>query len=347
VSDKDKKMRSLYGFLPKDIALLLPQEKPFRGRQIFTWVQKGIDSFDSMVNIPKYMRQYLQEAGCSLFCSHVIDQQIDHDGTAKLGIQLQDGAVIECVLLTDEHGRKTACLSSQVGCAMGCAFCRTGLMGLTRNLSAAEIVEQFHHLQDLFGTISHIVYMGMGEPFANLDAVRTSIQILNHELGVNVGLRKITISTCGIADGIYQLAENGPHVKLAVSLVAADNELRRTLMPITNAYPIETLYDAMKAYQQATGRRITLEYVLLGGINDTRKAAHQLISYTRGINVIINLIPWNPGAELDFTAPSGDAVKRFSEYLTEAGVHVTRRYRRGRGVNGACGQLAVKYQQTL
>ncbi len=336
---------SLYGMLPRDIGALLPDEKTFRSRQLFTWVQKGISSYEEMINVPKRIKEELQYQRCTLFSSQIIDEKIDTDGTAKLGIRLQDGAVIESVLLTDEHDRKTACLSSQVGCAMGCAFCSTGTMGLIRNLEASEIVEQFHHLQNRFGSISHIVYMGMGEPLANFEAVRTSIKILHHETGVNIGLRKITISTCGLAEGIRQLAEKGPHVKLAVSLAAADNQLRSTLMPINNAYPVEELQAAMQTYQKATGRRITLEYVLLAGINDTRKAARELISYSRALHVIINLIPWNPGAGLEFTSPSADSIKRFAEYLEEAGVQVTRRYRRGRGVNGACGQLAVKHQK--
>ncbi len=334
--------RSLYGLSPKEIAALLPDEKPFRGEQIFSWVQKGAESFDEMANIPKRIRQQLTEAGWGLLTSWIIEERMDPDGTAKLGIKLTDGAVIECVLLTDDKGRKTACLSSQVGCAMGCAFCRTGTMGLTRNLKAAEIVEQFHLLQKRFGEISHIVYMGMGEPLANIKAVRKSIEILNHPKGVNVGLRKITISTCGLVEGIRELAEQGPHVKLAISLVAADNELRSSIMPINNAYPLEELKQAIKAYQDKTGRRITLEYVLLGGVNDSRRDANRLSDYIRGLHAVINLIPWNPGAELDFEAPDEQAVRRFTEYLTQNGVQVTRRYRRGRGVNGACGQLAVK-----
>ena len=334
--------RSLYGLSPKEIAALLPDEKPFRGEQIFSWVQKGAESFDEMANIPKRIRQQLTEAGWGLLSSWIIEERMDPDGTAKLGIKLTDGAVIECVLLTDDKGRKTACLSSQVGCAMGCAFCRTGTMGLTRNLKAAEIVEQFHLLQKRFGEISHIVYMGMGEPLANIKAVRKSIEILNHPKGVNVGLRKITISTCGLVEGIRELAEQGPHVKLAISLVAADNELRSSIMPINNAYPIEELKQAIKTYQDKTGRRITLEYVLLGGVNDSRRDANRLSDYIRGLHAVINLIPWNPGAELDFEAPDEQAVRRFTEYLTQNGVQVTRRYRRGRGVNGACGQLAVK-----
>ncbi len=343
--DTTSLVNSLQGLLPEDISGILPGEKPFRSKQIFEWVQKGIDSYDAMTNIPKSIRKRLQDSGWQLFTTSVIDEQVDADGTAKLGVQLKDGYIIECVLLTDEHGRKTACLSSQAGCAMGCTFCRTGTMGLIRNLSAGEIVEEFHHLQNRFGTISHIVYMGMGEPLANLAAVKKSIAVLHHERGTNIGLRRITISTCGIAAGIRQLAAEGPTVRLAVSLVSADNTLRQQLMPITKTYPIEELHDAIEIYQQASGRRVTLEYVLLGGVNDTRKAADQLIAYTRGLHVIINLIPWNPGAELDFHEPTGESILQFAEYLSQAGVQVTRRYRRGRGVNGACGQLAAENQK--
>ncbi len=334
--------KSLYGLSPQEIASLIPHAKAFRGQQIFDWVQKGIESFDQMVNIPKNLKDVLEFEGWGLFSSSILEEQIDEDGTAKLAIRLHDGKVLECVLLTDDKGRKTACISSQVGCAMGCTFCRTGTMGLIRNLKTAEIVEQFHLLQNRFGNISHIVYMGMGEPLANFKAVQASIEILHNPRGVNMGLRKITISTCGIADGIRKLAVEGPHVKLAISLVASDNELRSSVMPINNAYPLEELKSAVKDYQEQTGRRVTFEYVLLGGVNDSRRDANRLSDYIRHMNAIVNIIPWNPGAELDFKAPSGEDVRKFTEYLTQNGVLVTRRYRRGRGVNGACGQLATK-----
>ncbi len=334
--------KSLFGLSPQEIASLIPHAKAFRGQQIFDWVQKGVESFDEMVNIPKNLKEVLTQAGWELFSSTIVEENIDDDGTAKLAIRLYDGKLLECVLLTDDKGRKTACVSSQVGCAMGCTFCLTGTMGLVRNLKTAEIVEQFHLLQNKYGTISHIVYMGMGEPLSNFKAVQASIEILHNPRGVNMGLRKITISTCGVADGIRKLATEGPHVKLAISLVASDNELRSSLMPINNAYPLEELKDAVIDYQEKTGRRVTFEYVLLAGVNDARRDANRLSDYIRKMNAIINIIPWNPGAELDFKPPTSEDVKRFTEYLTQNGVIVTRRYRRGRGVNGACGQLAIK-----
>lgn len=334
---------SLHGLLPEDFGKILTGEKAFRYKQLFSWTQKGILSFEEMKNIPKTIRERLIESGYSIFSSRIIDQSIDADGTVKLGIQLYDDQVIECVLLTDTGGKKTACLSSQVGCAMGCAFCRTGTMGLIRNLHAAEIVEQFHHLQIRFGHISHIVYMGMGEPLANLPQVQRSIRILNHELGVNIGLRRITVSTCGLADAVRTLADEGPHVKLAVSLNSVDPEVRSSIMPINNAYSLEQLHAAVAYFQKKTGRRVTFEYVLLGGVNDSPAAARELVTYIRGIHAVINVIPWNPGAELDFTSPSDDGVSRFTEMIERAGVPVTCRFKRGRGVNGACGQLAVKH----
>lgn len=332
--------QSLYGLSVEDIGHIIPGHPRFRSQQLFEWVQRGIYSFDEMKNIPKAIREELAESGWKLFSSTVIKTQTDGDGTAKLVLKLSDGAIIEAVLLTDDAGRKTACLSCQVGCAMGCAFCRTGTMGLTRNLIASEIVEQFFHLQNQFGSISHIVYMGMGEPFVNHDEVIKSVEILHHPKGANISIRRITISTSGIVPGILRLAAEGPHVRLALSLTAADDQLRSELMPINNAYPLRELYKALQTYQKSTGRRITLEYVLLDGINDGKEHARKLLDFAKGLHVMVNLIPWNPAAELPFTEPTAKRIHEFSELLSNAGVSVTRRFRRGRGVNGACGQLA-------
>jgi 23S rRNA (adenine2503-C2)-methyltransferase len=332
--------QSLFGLLPDDFQDLIPSQPKFRRTQLFEWVQRGIYSFDEMTNIPKSIRESLETDGWKLFDSTVIETHVDEDGTSKIAIRLSDSAMIEAVLLTDEQGRKTACLSCQVGCAMGCAFCRTGTMGLIRNLSASEIVQQFYHLQNQFGGISHIVYMGMGEPFANYDEVIQSINILHHEKGANISVRRITVSTSGILPGINRLAKEGPHVRLALSLTSADNALRSELMPINYAYPLPELHRALRTYQEASGRRITLEYVLLGDINDTKEHARQVVEFAKGLNVMVNVIPWNPAAELDFKQPSAKRINEFTELLSNSGLSVTRRYRRGRGVNGACGQLA-------
>ncbi|MGM0432082.1 MAG: 23S rRNA (adenine(2503)-C(2))-methyltransferase RlmN [Spirochaetota bacterium] len=341
MSSESQSYTSLFGYLPPDLAAVLPNEPAFRRKQLFGWVQKGVTDFDQMLNIPKSLRKNLRERGYTLFSSAVQSRRSDPDGTTKLTIKLDDGAVVECVLLIDDQGRKTACLSSQVGCAMGCAFCRTGTMGLVRDLTAAEIVEQYFHLYNLFGPITHIVYMGMGEPLVNLNEVTQSIAIFHHDEGLHISLRRITLSTCGIVPGIRELAKTGPYVRLAVSLTASENSLRSSLMPINNAYPLEELHSALQTYQKASKRRITLEYVMLGGVNDTKEDARGLVEFSRGLHVMVNMIPWNPAAELEFEEPTAKAITEFSALLTHAGIPVTRRYRRGRGVNGACGQLAA------
>lgn len=337
---------SLFGLTSDQIQGILPAHKPFRARQVFEWVHKGIESIDQMANLPKQLRSELTDIFGSLYSTKVISVVEDEDGTSKLLLECADSSLIECVLLTDEAGRRTACLSSQVGCAMGCAFCRTGTMGLKRSLEASEIVEQFSHLQSRFGKLSNVVFMGMGEPLANLSEVRQAIGILHDPKGADFGLRRITISTCGLADGIRSLAQEGPHVRLAVSLVSAEDEKRTQLMPVNRAYDLRTLRSALGEYQRITGRRITLEYVLLNHVNDSRRAAGRIIEWANGLSVIVNVIPYNPAAELEFSTPEEKRIREFCSYLETAGIPVARRFSRGRGVNGACGQLATSRNKT-
>ncbi|MCX8012781.1 MAG: radical SAM protein, partial [Rectinema sp.] len=215
-----------------------------------------------MTNLPSSLRQRLSERfGGRVRSSTVTKELVDPDGSLKLQIRLRDGAAVECVLLEDIEGRKTACLSSQVGCPMGCAFCRTGSLGFLRNLGPDEILEQYHFLKEHRGFISNIVFMGMGEPLLNLETVRKAIALLSDPDGIGMSLRKITISTSGVVPGILSLAENGPHVRLAISLTTADPELRTRLMPVNRTWPLNTLKDALLRYQQATGDRITIEAV--------------------------------------------------------------------------------------
>jgi len=266
------------------------------------------------------------------------------DGTIKLQIGLKDGAAIEAVLLIDGEDRKTACLSSQVGCPMGCTFCKTGTLGFLRNLGTAEIVDQFLFLQDSCGPISNVVIMGMGEPLLNLEALRAALGILCDSDGLGLSKRRFTLSTCGITEGIRSLADFGPDVRLALSLTTADQKLRERLMPVARTEPLDRIKSALDYFQKKQKKRITLEAVLLGGLNTRLEDADALTLFASGLEVVINLIPWNPveGIGLDgtpFREPSESEVSRYELMLTDRGLNVTRRYKKGRGVSGACGQL--------
>jgi 23S rRNA (adenine2503-C2)-methyltransferase len=243
--------------------------------------------------------------------------------------------------LQDGRGRRTACLSTQAGCGMGCAFCRTGLMGLVRNLTAHEIVEQLLHLRRETGDVGNVVFMGMGEPLLNLGQVAAAVGVFAHRDGPGMSLRRITVSTCGIVEGIRRLAEEGPAVRLAVSLVSAVPEIRGRLMPVTRANPLPALREALELYQERTRRRVTLEVVLIDGLTDRDADAEALIEWKGSLGVMVNLIPWNPVPEIDFRESPPERVRRFRERLEAARVPVTERLRKGRGVNGACGQLAI------
>jgi 23S rRNA (adenine2503-C2)-methyltransferase len=329
---------SLYGCLPEEIAARLGLEKAWRGRQIFEGLHKrGLD-FTAMTDLPALLRERLAGGGPQ-FATRVSDTLADPDGTLKLRVRLADGAAIECVLLETETGRKTACLSTQAGCAMACAFCKTGKLGLRRNLEAAEIIEQFHHLLRGSGPIGNIVFMGMGEPLENLEELQRSIAVFTHPHGLAMSLRRMTVSTCGVAPAIARLADEGPAVGIAVSLVSADEEKRASLMPAARRWGLEELKNSLGYHQRKTGKRLTFEIVLLRGINDGKADVRKLIAYCRGLDVIVNLIPWNPVEGLDFREPSEEAVQLYYTQLEKAGVPAVRRYRRGRKIGGACGQL--------
>ncbi len=337
-------IRSLYGLSLEDIQAELSFDKAFRARQVRSWLSRGITSFSSMSDLSASERERLGILYPSTLTTKVVEEKTDRTGATKLGILLEDGLVVECVLLVDQDGKKTACLSCQVGCAMGCVFCRTGTMGLARNLKAYEIVEQFVHLMQ-YGIPSHVVYMGMGEPLANPRAVFQSIQILNSPDWFDIGIRRITLSTCGVVPGIAKLTESGLGVKLAISLVAADDAVRSRLMPINHTYPLKDLKEALVAYQKQEKKRITLEYCMLGGINTDEHAARSLAHFMKGLEAIVNVIPWNPSPELPWQTPSNREIDTFVSMLDSLRVPHTRRFSRGRGVDGACGQLAVPQNQ--
>ena len=330
----------LTGCTPEEITQKLQLSQSFRGKQIFKWISRGVNDFDSMTNLSLDLRKELKEKA-TLRTTKIDEVLTDPDGTIKIVVALEDGNSVETVLLTDKEGRKTACVSCQAGCAMKCAFCMTGTLGLARNLTAAEIVEQFLYMEEEAGSLDNIVFMGMGEPLQNLQAIRRTIQILCSKDGRALSSKRITLSTCGIVKGIYELADNGPNIRLAISLTSADEELRKELMPVAKVSEnsLAELRKAIDYYASKTGKRVTLEAALLHEKNTSVQSAKNMINFAKGLDVNINLIPWNPVAKLDFEEPTSSEISAFVAQLEKAGLNVTLRTRRGRKIGGACGQL--------
>jgi 23S rRNA (adenine2503-C2)-methyltransferase len=358
---------ALSGLPPQELAALLAPLPSYRAKQIFKWIAFGLASFDEMSNLPLSLREDLK-ARFHLRSSAIDGVFEDSDNTVKLRIKLEDDSKIEAVLLSDSEDRRTACLSTQAGCPAGCVFCKTGALGFLRSLSSAEIVEQFLYLRESAAAaaaaarsgepaapaaaageareIANIVIMGMGEPLLNLGELRKALEVICHREGMGISPRRITVSTCGIPQGIVDLADKGPPVRLALSLTSADEELRNGLMPLSKKYSLREIKEALVYFQGQGGGRITLEAVLLSGLNTGQKDAEALALFSRGLDAVLNLIPWNPVQGLEFQGrplkePSGEEIESFTRMITARGLKVTRRYRKGRGVMGACGQLGV------
>lgn len=313
--------------------------KPYVGRQIFEWIfAKGVNSTDEMLNISKKIRELVDAQG-SLNILDVSKQEISkEDGSEKFLFACHDGHSIETVLL-HSGSHFTLCVSSEVGCAMGCKFCKTGEMGLVRKLETAEIVEQFIQVRRISSqTISNIVFMGMGEPFNNYDAVIKAAIILNHPKGPNIGARHITLSTSGLVPKIKEFAHLPFQFKLAISLTVADNTKRNELMPVNRRYPLQDLLAAASYYTHVTNKLIFFEYVLLKGVNDTHKDAYNLVEKLHKIPCKLNVIPYNE-TDSKFKRPDENDTKKFVSYLKEASFPVTIRNSGGRGIKAACGQL--------
>lgn len=339
----ENEVLSLFAKTPSQIADMLHLEKKFQGGQVYAWLVKGAQSFDEMTNLSLSLRERLASEYGTPFSSKVVASQTDTDGAAKLAIQLHDGSIVECVLLTDREGDLTACLSSQVGCAMGCRFCRTGTLHFKRNLKDFEIVEQFAHLCHVAAKpITHVVFMGMGEPLANIDNVVSAISFLHDPKGYNLSHRRITISTCGLVPGILDLSRRDVPVKLAVSLVTANDEKRSFLMPVNRSFNLTQLRNALVRFQKVSGRRFTLEYCMIHDMNLSASDADDLKRFCNGLEVIVNLIPFNPCSELEFQTPTKEEIKAFTNDLDRRGIPYTIRISRGRSIKGACGQLAGK-----
>lgn len=333
-------MASLYAKSEGEIMDLLSLHKPYQARQVMSWLVKGVTDWDRMSDLPLKDRTRFKAEHICTISSHIVDRQDDRSAV-KLLVQLEDKALIECVMLSDGTGRKTACISSQVGCAMGCAFCKTGTMGLVRNLKDYEIVEQMVHLRTLDPTIGHIVFMGMGEPLHNLGALMSAITYFHNPKLFNISYRKMTVSTCGLVPGIRSLGELDLGIRLAVSLVSADDETRSRIMRVNRTYPLSELKKALIAFQHTCDKRITLEYCMLGGVNTTPEAAKDLASFTAGLFAVVNLIPWNPIEGMEWRTPGAQEIRAFTSQLDRLRVNYTLRMTKGRGISGACGQLAT------
>lgn len=331
-------------------------EPRFRARQIYKWIyQKQTSSFYEMSDIPRELRQRLDETAV-IAIPRVLKQRVSADGTRKFLLELEDRKRIESVVIPqpEERNRYTLCLSTQVGCAMGCAFCATGLSGFKRNLEAYEIAGQFLGSQKELSRrlrsneeniISSVVYMGMGEPFLNYDAVLESIRILNAPRGINLGQRHITISTSGEVRGIERLARENLQVTLAVSLHAANNELRNYLVPMNRKYPLERLIPAVEEFISLTNRRVTFEYIMLDDVNISRRDADQLVMMIKPLLANVNLIPYNEVETLSFKKPPGSKSWQFYNWLVRGGLNVTIREERGGDIEAACGQLCLKKER--
>ena len=324
-------------------------EPAYRAKQLFRQIHKhGAADFQQMSDLPEALRVALAECA-TVALPRVIDRQVSAaEDTVKLLLELADGERIEMVLMLYErwqaHNRATCCVSSQSGCAMNCRFCATALHDHFRNLSAGEIVAQVQIADRLayqmgFAGITNIVYMGMGEPLANLAAVKKSLELLNDEEGMNIGMRRITISTCGLVPKIREMAGWGYQIGLAVSLHAADPELRRQLMPGASRYSLEELIRACQDYREQTGRRVTAEYALFAGINDHPSDALKLANLLTETDILVNIIPANPLPEAGIEPPDEAVIEAFCQLLQEKGLKVQLRHKRGADIQAACGQL--------
>lgn len=315
----------------------------FRGRQIAEWLYRhGARTIQAMTNIPAATRRNLSEVS-TVAATRIIDEVKSKDRTTKFLLQLQDGQQIESVYMPYSD-RSSVCVSSQVGCAVGCLFCATGKSGFVRNLTAGGIVDQVLTAQSQGGSrITNVVFMGMGEPLLNFDNVVKAVHLLNDEVGI--GMRKIALSTVGITPMISRLMQLDLQLTLAVSLHAADDQLRQTLIPISRKYPLRDLISCCREYARHTKRRITFEYLLISGINDSPRDAQDTAHLLRGLLCNVNLIPYNEVPGLDLHRPDTKAIRAFRSTLHQAGIEVTQRMERGHSVAAACGQLRRRHQQ--
>ena len=341
--------------MKKDIASLLPEEleqellalgePKYRAAQIFQWIARGVRSFEEMKDLPKTLREKLAER-YKLYAPKVLNKQVSRlDGTIKFLWELCDGNSVETVVMRYRHGN-TVCISSQVGCRQGCAFCASTIGGLVRNLEPSEMLDEvlFSQIESAL-PISNIVLMGIGEPLDNFDNVMRFLELVNHPKGINIGMRHITLSTCGIIERFPELAERDLQLTLSVSLHAPDDETRSRIMPANRGRGVDALMTACRSYFERTGRRISFEYAMIDGVNDTAKHATLLAKRAADVNAHVNLIPLNHVEERPFQPSTQGHMKAFIRILEDAGVNVTVRRTLGSDVGASCGQLRRKREK--
>lgn len=319
------------------------KESEFRAKQVFDWIYKNVWDFEKMANIPSNTKEKLKKSFYIEIPEVVHRYKSELDDTFKFLYKYKDGNIIESVVMKYKHGN-SICVSTQIGCRMGCRFCASTLEGIVRNLSSGEILAQVLKSQEQIGErISNIVLMGSGEPLDNYDDVMAFLDLVKAEYGLNIGQRHITLSTCGIVPKIKELAEKGLQITVAISLHAPNDELRKSMMPIAHKYSIDELMEVCRYYIKSTNRRITFEYALVNGVNDTKECGKQLVNLLKGMLCHVNLIPVNEVKEREFKKSSLDNVKRFCEMLTNNGIETTVRREMGADIDAACGQLRRSY----
>ena len=311
----------------------------FRGKQIFEWVSKGVTDFSEMKNLPKNIIETISTE-CTLSCAKIVRKLISKiDGTVKYLLEFEDGERVETVFMRYKHGN-SVCVSTQVGCRMGCRFCASTIGGLVRCLRPSEILEQIMVCKrDLSEEVSHVVLMGIGEPLDNYDNVLKFLRLVNEEKGLNISMRHISLSTCGLIDKIDMLKEEHLGITLSVSLHAPSDEIRKTIMPVANKYKVDDLLKSCREYSRATSRRISYEYAMISGVNDSNECAALLAEKLRGSLAHVNLIPVNSVTETGYKKSNAETIKSFSDILTKKGIAVTVRRKLGSDINASCGQL--------
>ncbi|MBQ3375474.1 MAG: 23S rRNA (adenine(2503)-C(2))-methyltransferase RlmN [Erysipelotrichaceae bacterium] len=343
-------MKSIYDFDLDKLTALMEDNgfKKFNATQVFQWLyRQKVTSFDEMTNLSKKLREWLNE-NFSIEPLKVLRLQVSRDGTRKYLFELSDGSSIESVLMHYDYG-DTICVTSQVGCNMGCTFCASGLLKKQRDLTSGEMSQQVLEVQkdvEKDGVrVSHIVVMGTGEPFDNYDNVMTFCRTVNHDLGLGIGARHITISTCGLVPGIMRFADEHVQYNLAISLHAPNNELRSKIMPVNRRYPLEMLMEALKYYASKNNRRLSYEYILLKDVNDTDECVSQLIELTKPFDVYVNLIPYNTVDEHGYVSTDYKTAMELYNRLMKNNVRCTLRQKHGEDIDAACGQLRSKYER--
>lgn len=336
-------MKSIYGMSLKDLKeyFLSHNDKKFRATQIYDWLyRKNVTSFDDMTNLKKDVIELLKN---DFYLRTLELKKVERDTLVnKYLFYLQDGEKIEAVLMRHDYGN-SICISTQVGCNMGCKFCESGRLKKVRNLTAGEMTEQILQVQEDIGDrVSHVVLMGIGEPFDNYDEVTKFIEIINHDLGLAIGARHITVSTCGLIPKIKEFMNFPYQVNLAISLHAPTDELRRQIMPVANAYPLKDLMQTIREYIAKTNRRVTFEYILLQGINDSKECAESLAKLVSGMNCYINLIPYNETENIGYKRSKEETIREFYDILKKNHTSVTKRKEFGSKISAACGQLRSK-----